>query len=235
MEMIIKINPVRLGQDIHKYLDNVEIEAKRVIEAHGLPTEQNQLTNDLIYEVINKKKVIDVLRESPDEKFSFKIPIDIYLAKNILNQCRLAQWQFEQSKFLGEQTYIAVEGFGFAIGKINQYMSMFESSFFAGKVSQHGKEKKSRSKKITTPFIESMITETLSDKSDCNPDDVINTIRNLRMNDFDIDTVHEYLKEGIPRVTISYYDCNAEKCCEYDVSQKTIANRIASLKLKKEK
>ena len=54
---------INLSRDIPKFIDEVEQEAVRILEANNLPTDSRQLSNEMIYEVTTGKKLKETLKQ----------------------------------------------------------------------------------------------------------------------------------------------------------------------------
>lgn len=213
-----KFKQILLGNDIPKYLNEVEAEAIRILQAYNLPTQIKRLSSVKIYETITGEKLIDTVKVSPQGKFTYKLPIEIYQAKGVLVQVAAARHQRQESEIHDDFTGIARDYHALAVAKIGRIVSFSTTSSARGTnvgLSNKGKEKP------FTRYMREAIAMTPVDQIGSKFDAVIGTIRYYNNDEIEIESVDEN-RLGVTRVR--YYDITTGKECS--AAKRTLANHI---------
>jgi hypothetical protein len=216
----IEFKQIRLSQDIPKFLDAVEQEAIRILEAYNLPTD-GQFDEKIAYEATNNRKWLDAVKES-DGDFEFRWPTSIYQAKRIIIMVQGAKWHITQSEFHDELN-IARDGLAFMVGEIVRVMYLNRLPFFIGIDSPKstGNTGKTWS---STAFIEDAINKTARSKGhwEFNGNDVLDTLREER--EFIVD---EFINQaGNLAFSLTYKDESGESVT-FERTVKTMDNKIS--------
>lgn len=195
---------IRITSDIPIFLDAVEQEAIQILEENNLPTDRRQLSVKVIYEAITGKKLINTLKESPGGEFSCDIPISIYQAKRIINLTFAARKQIEASLVLSESNWIARDGLAIALGEIIRVMNL--SRLACNTRKQRNSPGNKGNKWPQTILVDKAISKTSKNLgSNFSADDVINTIRNYRDEEFETDELEEFINaKGNPSIRVCY-------------------------------
>jgi len=188
-----------------------------------------------IYESINNTKLIDTLKGTPDGIFRYEIPICIYQAYKILILTGAAKWEMEDSRISDGPAWVACDGLVFAVSEIVRIMSLSRLPYYTGKSRKSlGNKGKQWPRSI---LIAKAIEKTAnnnkywSNKGLFNADDVINTIRDYREDEFEVLNLGEFINiKGNPAVKIEYHDINAAKVVTFEIAKKTIENKISSFR-----
>jgi hypothetical protein len=214
---------IRITSDIPKFLDAVEQEAIRILEANDLPID-GRFRDEIIYETINDRKLIDAVKES-DGDFEFRIPTSIYQAKRILILALGARWHIKQSEFHDELN-LARDGLAFMVGEIVRVMYLNRLPVFIGIDSP--KSTGSAGKKWPSAvIIENAIKSTARSKEhwEFNGNDVLDTLREER--EFIVDEFTN--QKGNLAFSLTYNDESGEPVT-IERTVKTIDNKIPRFK-----